>query len=435
MPLRLRVYVALVIAAGGLLLLASSPALSPGQLANPLLALLILMGALALNFPVTVSPGNKLHLAGAVYFAAVLLFPAPLAMAVAGLSQVVGESTQALRQACFTPRKPSIRRVAAGVLFNAAQFMIATWVAGAVYATVNPAAGADGLSIDRVENLWAIPASAVSLYLVNHIFMSVGVALMSQRSPFDVFLQTQRVAGIQMAGLFLVGLVMALTAVHYPWAMLVMVLPAAIILISLKRTLQLAEQTIAAVEAMADVVDMRDHYTYEHSRRVADYAVEIARRLRLPYDEVQVVRLAARVHDLGKIGIPDGVLQKPGKLTAEEFEQVKKHPELSHFILSRFSEYGQGMELVLTHHERFDGQGYPSGRVGRELPLGCQVIPVADALDAMTSARPHRPALTFDQALAELRRGSGTQWNPDVVDAAHELLTQQAILVPRAVPV
>jgi len=126
----------------------------------------------------------------------------------------------------------------------------------------------------------------------------------------------------------------------YPWVPLVMVLPAAIIYISLKRSLQLAEQTIHAVERMADVVDRRDPYTYQHSIRVAQYSVQIGRRLGLNPDQVRVLGLAARVHDLGKVGVPDAVLLKPGQLTPEEWAEMERHPQIGCEILTEFAEYG-----------------------------------------------------------------------------------------------
>jgi HD-GYP domain-containing protein (c-di-GMP phosphodiesterase class II) len=134
--------------------------------------------------------------------------------------------------------------------------------------------------------------------------------------------------------------------------------------------------------------------------------------------EIEMISLAAKVHDIGKIRIPDAILLKPGKLTPAERRVMETHPRLGFDILRPFSEYAKVLDLVLTHHERYDGRGYPNGTVGSRLLLIAQVIPVADSLDAMTSDRAYRPARTWDSALDELRRGAGTQWNPGVVEAA-----------------
>jgi len=132
---------------------------------------------------------------------------------------------------------------------------------------------------------------------------------------------------------------------------------------------------------------------------------------------VEMIRLAARVHDLGKIAVPDAVLHKEGRLTDQEFELMKKHPQDGADILAKFPEYRRGRELVLAHHERIDGRGYPRGLAGAAIPLGARIIAVADAWDAMTSNRPYRTALDQDVALAELMRGRGRQWDAKVVDA------------------
>ena len=179
-----------------------------------------------------------------------------------------------------------------------------------------------------------------------------------------------------------------------------MLAPIAGLQLALKRAVQMREQTMAAVESMADVVDRRDPYTGQHSRSVAEYSVRIARQLHLPESEVELIRLAARVHDLGKIAVPDEVLHKEGRLTDEEFAIMKQHPATGAEILAKFPEYRRGRELVLAHHERIDGRGYPARPGGADDSAGRAIIAVADAWDAMTSDRPYRTALDPHVALA-----------------------------------
>ena len=175
---------------------------------------------------------------------------------------------------------------------------------------------------------------------------------------------------------------------------------------------------VRAMERMAGEVDSRDLNTYQHSQRVAEYAGTIARRLRFSPAEVELVQMAARVHDIGKIRIPDAVLLKPDPLTDAERRVIEAHPRLGFEILSQFSVYAKVIDLVLAHHERYDGRGYPNRTVGHRLLLIAQVIPVADSLDAMTSGRAYRGAKGWAWAMGELRRGAGAQWNPAVVEAA-----------------
>jgi putative nucleotidyltransferase with HDIG domain len=181
------------------------------------------------------------------------------------------------------------------------------------------------------------------------------------------------------------------------------------------------------MERMAEEVDRRDPYTFNHSQRVAIYTHAIARKLRFSPAEVELLALAAKVHDIGKIRIPDSILLKPAALTPSERRVMETHPRLGYEILRPFSEYAKVLDLVLAHHERYDGRGYPNGTVGRRLMLIAQVIPVADSLDAMTSARAYRGARSWAAAMEELRRGAGTQWNPQVVEAALAVLGQEQV--------
>jgi len=198
--------------------------------------------------------------------------------------------------------------------------------------------------------------------------------------------------------------------------------------VTLKRSVDLLDRiqdnhTVTAVEAMADTVDLRNPYTHDHSRRVAERAVLIARALALPEKEIEQIRLAARVNDLGKIGVSDHVLRKPGPLTADEWEQVEKHVRTGYDILGGFPEYRECREIVLLHHERWDGSGYPQANRGitsadnYRAQLAGQVVGIADALDAMTSERPYRAAMSLEQALDTLRGERGRQWEPRVVEA------------------
>ncbi len=311
--------------------------------------------------------------------------------------------------------------------------MLAIGVAGLVYYALLPQEVPASLA--RYENLFAVPAAAAAMYLTNTLAVAIVISIQLRISVSEVWLLGRRRDSLSEAGLFLLGLVAARTAPTDAWIPLVMALPAAIIYLSTKRNVQLVEQTIAAVEALADTVDQRDPYTFQHSKRVADYSQRIARAMRLPADEVEKIRLAARVHDLGKIGVPNEVLHKQGALTDDEWQVMRRHPEMGYEILAKFPEYREGRELVLAHHERYDGKGYPSGLDGDHMRLGAQIIAVADTLDAMTSDRPYRKALPMETALAELHRGRGTQFNPLVVDTLARMLAQDAQQqTPRLVP-
>jgi len=138
--------------------------------------------------------------------------------------------------------------------------------------------------------------------------------------------------------------------------------------------------------------------------------------MNLPPDDINEIEIAGQVHDLGKIGTEDRILFKTTKLNDEEYEQIKKHPAIAYRLLSNLKPYKKGAVYVLHHHERFDGKGYPAGLSGSDIPLGARILAVADSYDAMTTDRPYRRALSQSAAVDELRRCSGTQFDPKVID-------------------
>ena len=183
---------------------------------------------------------------------------------------------------------------------------------------------------------------------------------------------------------------------------------------------------LGTIRALAAALDARDPYTAGHSERVSHMSVVIARQLRLPEAEVAIIRLGALLHDIGKIGLADDILQKTDPLTADEFEQIKRHPALGARILRQVSFLEPHLPIVELHHERPDGHGYPFGLRGNEIPLAARIVHVADAYDAMTSARAYRPARPLAAAMAELHLYAGTQFDPDCVAALHEALRGDA---------
>lgn len=172
------------------------------------------------------------------------------------------------------------------------------------------------------------------------------------------------------------------------------------------------------IQALAQAIEAKDPYTHGHVARVRTYATRLARALQLPADEVELISKAAILHDVGKISIPDGILMKPGALSDEEFDVMKSHAENSLHILKDIRSLSPRIvDMVLHHHERYDGRGYPHGLKGEEIPLGAQIIGVADTFDAMTSDRPYRKGFSAEEALARMEAAMGTQFNPRLLKA------------------
>jgi len=180
----------------------------------------------------------------------------------------------------------------------------------------------------------------------------------------------------------------------------------------------LKELFIGSLKALTSSIDAKDTYTHGHSERVAYISRWIAERLsrQEPLDEEQIhkVYLAGLLHDIGKIGIEEAVLRKNGKLTEQEFDRIKKHPSIGAGILREIRQMREIVPGVLCHHERVDGKGYPNGLVGDEIPLTGKIVGLADSFDAMTSKRTYRDALTVEQALTEIERGLGTQFDEKI---------------------
>ena len=186
----------------------------------------------------------------------------------------------------------------------------------------------------------------------------------------------------------------------------------------LKNTLsQLRSSLEATIQALAATAEARDPYTAGHQRRVADLSRAIAQKMGLSNDQVDGVRMAGSIHDLGKIYVPSEILNKPGKIRENEFELVKSHPQVGYEILKTIDFPWPVAEIEIQHHERLDGSGYPNGLKGDEILLESRIVAVADVVESMSSHRPYRPALGIDEALSEIKAGSGTHFDERVVDA------------------
>jgi diguanylate cyclase (GGDEF)-like protein len=187
---------------------------------------------------------------------------------------------------------------------------------------------------------------------------------------------------------------------------------------------QYSEQNV--LQTIATMVAFHDQETQAHANRMIWLAESTMRALGRAEDEVGLLRLAAQLHDIGKIGIPEAILHKPGPLTEEEWDVMRRHPQIGQQILTPArGQFALVSHIVVAHHERWDGKGYPYGLAGQEIPLGARILSVIDAYDAMTSSRPYREALSAAQAREELQHGAGTQFDPQVVDTVLQVLSAQ----------
>jgi HD-GYP domain-containing protein (c-di-GMP phosphodiesterase class II) len=186
-------------------------------------------------------------------------------------------------------------------------------------------------------------------------------------------------------------------------------------LIIYNKNMQENQSFVNIIETLANALDERDKYTHGHSRRVTNLSLALGDKIGLQSNDFKLLRLGSILHDIGKIGVPDSILLKPGKLTNEEFEIIKNHPGQGGNILLPMKhdhKVWQLIPIVRHHHERYDGKGYPDGLMGKKIPLLARVVAVADSYDAMTSDRPYRKGMTKEKALNEIEKGTDTQYDP-----------------------
>jgi len=175
------------------------------------------------------------------------------------------------------------------------------------------------------------------------------------------------------------------------------------------------------LEALGDALDLKDRETEGHSKRVTAFTIAIARAMGLPRDQINTIARGAFLHDIGKMAIPDKILNKPGKLDADEFEIMREHAYHGYQIVKKIPFLAEAAEIVYSHQEKFDGSGYPRGLKGEQIPLGARIFSVADTLDAITSDRIYRPAQTLQAAQEEIKKWAGRQFDPEVVKVFLEM--------------
>jgi hypothetical protein len=351
----------------------------------------------AYRYPVHVQVHTKVLLITVVYYLLAGLVPPPVAGLAAGLGTLGGEMLQRRRSGAY----PSDMATEVGRRIT--MVILGSMVAHLGSTTV-PAA-------------WALVACAFVMALFDTLSVPLAIAPISGDRPFRVLLATARATWAPDGAQYVVGLLGAGAASRYPWMLLLLVVPGALVYVAFKILREMHENTRLLLESLADAVDLRDAYTGGHSRRVTEYAADILGHLEMKGPEVALILAAARVHDIGKIGIPDVILHKADRLTAEERAVMELHPVHGANLLRRYGDFARGVDIVLHHHEQMDGNGYPNHLRGAEIPFGARVIAVADSFDAMTSDRPYRKGMQVHKAAEILRAGRGTQWDPHIVDA------------------
>lgn len=214
------------------------------------------------------------------------------------------------------------------------------------------------------------------------------------------------------------GIIIAIAFIGYGYgAVLLFFGPLLLARYSFKLYIEMRNLYISTIQALNKTVEAKDPYTSGHANRVEKFAVELAQAYELPFESIENIKTASILHDIGKIGINDAILNKTSRLTNEEYNEIMRHPSIGAEIISKVDFLKDITTIVKHHHERYDGHGYPDGLVGDQIPIEACVLTIADSYDAMTSDRPYRKALTPEEAFEELKRNSGTQFHPGLVEA------------------
>jgi HD-GYP domain-containing protein (c-di-GMP phosphodiesterase class II) len=287
------------------------------------------------------------------------------------------------------------------IAFDASAGAVAACAGGLAFVLAGGTVG----SLHLLEDLIAVAVLAFAFLTTRALLLDV----VRRRETFDPRLVT----GMGEVGL---GATLALLAIGHPWDVTVLI-PVGIAVHQVQvRLKSLQRETLRALETFANIVDERDPSTYRHSLRVAGYVDGLARALQLPFSEIDRLRWAGRLHDLGKVAVDASLLRKPGRLDGAEWAAMRRHPRLSARLLQRFEFVSAQARAVELHHERMDGRGY-YGVGGDDLPLASHILIVADSFDAMTTDRPYKASLTHEAALLEIERNAGTQFHPTVAKA------------------
>lgn len=359
------------------------------------------LAALTEVLRVKLPKGGYISVTAAVTLACIALF-GPCIAAYTGIMSFV------LPQVFSSKREPLHK-----LLFNCAQIVLTIGVSVIVYQF----AGGRFWEVD-FTSIMPLVLAALTYFIINFTAVTLILAFSQNVSPWGIWLTNFKWLIPNMLVLPLLGFLMAYVynAIG-PLGVALFFAPLLLARFIFKSYMDTREIFLNTLEALASSLDAKDPYTKGHSDRVAQYAVELARYLKMPEDQVETIQHLAFLHDVGKIGISDKLLTKIGRLSDEEFGIIKQHPAIGADIVEDISYLGPARDFVKYHHEKFDGSGYPEGLKGENIPLGARIITLADSFDAMTSDRSYRKRMSMDEALAEVDRCAGTHFDPHLAKA------------------
>jgi len=407
---KLCVYIGIVIAAGGGLLCYWTLNITPSGDALKGFLFWAILAIVVESLPIPLQHGGSMTLGFPVAYAALLVYGPGISSWVAVCGTVIG--------IVCTQRQPWYR-----TLFNAAQLTLSISIAWVIFRQM----GGTLVTTDSIGYVLPVIASVASYFIVNTFSVQIALAIQQKVSPVDMWLANVKWTAPNYLAQTPIAFLMAVIYRQIAWwGVLILFLTLYIAHYAYRLYTNMHREHLDTLHALAAAVEARDPYTEKHSKRMAEYAVAIAKKLGLSIDKAETIRYAAILHDIGKIGINDEILGKPESLTKEEWLKVKEHSSIGADILSQIGSFREASKLVYYHHERYNGEGYPEKLRGEDIPIGARILAVVDVYDAMTSKRPYRPAYSPRRAVAELKKKVGTQFDKKVVEALLKVLNQNA---------
>lgn len=300
-------------------------------------------------------------------------------------------------------------------MFNISQVVVVIGIAGEIlYGVLGYTKG----TLNTLSEL--VPVVLIIILIceiLNSFLVAIMINLMHGKNILETFVNNLKGIVPSLLGIGALGIIMALADMRYGKGVVVLFFaPLLVARYSFKLYFESQSMAMETIHALNDALEVKDAYTGGHATRVQEYAVKLAKASGMKKKEVEMIRTAALLHDIGKIGIPDFILNKKGKLTKEEYDIIKEHPVMGARILSNVDSLKEISNIIRHHHEKYDGTGYPDALKGADIPIESAILAIADSFDAMTTDRPYKRAIASLEALDELKVNKGTQFNPLLVD-------------------
>lgn len=353
----------------------------------------------------------------AIYVAGLFILGPSLGVFLVFLSSLISEILLRWRQA-----EKGLPRIIIPIGFNVSQFVVAVAAAGLVLRF-----SGHSVLLLGTPNDYLIAVGSFALCSLLNVSFVRGIVFLTRGGKFFYALwKSMRAFTIQLLVLCASALLLAVLYSISLWHVFLGLVPLILVHVSFRSYLQLQTEARKTFERISRILDERDHYTAVHSTSVAELAIKIAQQMDLPESEIEKIDIAAKVHDIGKIAVPDAILLKPGKLDAAEWAVMKKHPVISAELIEGLAIYSHVANAVRHEHEHWDGSGYPDGLKGDDIPLIARIITAADIYDALSTDRPYRKAFSHKKSIEMIKGMRGKELDPKVADALEQVLASEA---------